>query len=736
MAPEQARGSKAVGPAADIYALGAILYELLTGKPPFKAATTLDTVLQVLGDEPVAVRRLQPKVPRDLETICHKCLEKDPKKRYATAAALAEDLRRFGSGEPVAARPVRLAGRLWKWAQRRPAVAALLGVVALVAVAGLGGILWAYQRAVRGEESARAALARESEARQRTRAALDEMSSQVIDDWLSRRGQLEPAQRAFLEKALGYYEDFAAQPGQTADIRKGAADAHLRIGKIRARLGQHAEAETAYRRALELASSLAADYPTVGDYRQAIGTVHNHLGLLLGDIGRAKEAEAAYQSAVDILRSLASDYPGVPQYRRELGVTYNDLGLLLSNTGRTKEAEGAHRDAVAILKPLVADFPAVAEYRRGLAASVHNLARLLRATGRARPAEDTLRDALEIFKALAADFPVVPQYQQDLAQCYSNLGLLLPEVGRASAAQAALHEALVVQKQLTARYATVPEYRQNLATTYNNLGILLGKTGHAKEAEAAYRDSLDIQKALAAGFPSVPQYHEDLASCQVNLAGLLQGAGRAKEAQERYHEALAIFRRLVADFPSEDLYQALLANTLVGLAEICHKRKDYATARQLLDDAQAHLQAALASNPRHPFYRSVFCGNRQQRAAMLLEQGEHASAALAAAELAHGAVDPIVDTYNAACFLSLCIPLAQKDTKLPEARRKELAQSYGAQAVHMLEQAVAKGYKDAANVKKDQDLDPLRRRDDFQKLLADLDKRAGQDKVNEKRPEK
>lgn len=135
MAPEQADGHKDIGPAADVYALGAILYELLTGRPPFKAATMLDTIMQVKNDEPVPPRRLQSKVPRDLETICLKCLQKQPSRRYASAAALADDLRRFRAGEPISAHPVGRWQRGWKWAKRRPAVAGLLAaVVVLVAV--------------------------------------------------------------------------------------------------------------------------------------------------------------------------------------------------------------------------------------------------------------------------------------------------------------------------------------------------------------------------------------------------------------------------------------------------------------------------------------------------------------------------------------------------------------------------------------------------------------------------
>jgi hypothetical protein len=173
MAPEQADGSKDIGPLADVYALGAILYECLTGRPPFKADTAFNTILQVLTEEPVPPSQIQSQVPRDLETVCLKCLSKVPARRYTSAAELAADLDRFLAGEPIQARPVSAWERAAKWARRRPAVAGLLLAVVVVTLAGFCLASWKWRKAVAakdiaddGRRDAERSEAQEREARQ------------------------------------------------------------------------------------------------------------------------------------------------------------------------------------------------------------------------------------------------------------------------------------------------------------------------------------------------------------------------------------------------------------------------------------------------------------------------------------------------------------------------------------------------------------------------------------------
>ena len=144
MAPEQVRGGDDISPATDIFAVGAILYEMLVGRPPFLAESPGNTLLQIVTDDPVPIRRLQRHCPRDLETICLKCLHKEPHRRYESAATLADDLHRFVVGEPIAARPIPPLERLWLQSKRQPQLATAVAISLVLLVAATGGLAWGY----------------------------------------------------------------------------------------------------------------------------------------------------------------------------------------------------------------------------------------------------------------------------------------------------------------------------------------------------------------------------------------------------------------------------------------------------------------------------------------------------------------------------------------------------------------------------------------------------------------
>ena len=225
MAPEQAQGKgKEAGPAADVWALGAILYECLTGRPPFQGPTPVDTLMQVMADEPVPPSRLQPKVPRDLETVCLKCLQKEPHRRYATAEAMAEDLRHFQAGEPIMARPAGSLERAVKWVRRRPAAAlALAGVIA-----GSAALVFEQNREL-GRTNADLAAQRN----------LARMSERKATDAL---GQTEETLARSLLRPLGHEDSFSLGPKPLHDVELEALWelAESPSSRVRVRFLEHA----------------------------------------------------------------------------------------------------------------------------------------------------------------------------------------------------------------------------------------------------------------------------------------------------------------------------------------------------------------------------------------------------------------------------------------------------------------------------------------------------------------
>jgi serine/threonine protein kinase/WD40 repeat protein len=218
MAPEQAEaGGRSVGPATDVYALGAIFYELLTGRPPFKAASVLETLEQVRWAEPVAPSRLQPGLARDAETICLKCLRKDPAHRYTSARELAEDLRRSIEGEPVIARPVSTSERIWLWCRRRPGPAALTAAVAALALILLFGAPIMMLRLQRERDESRVNLKHALEAQGLAEQTIIEIS-------------LEQARALRLSHVVGQREQSLAALGQAARLLPRATGSRRKEG--------------------------------------------------------------------------------------------------------------------------------------------------------------------------------------------------------------------------------------------------------------------------------------------------------------------------------------------------------------------------------------------------------------------------------------------------------------------------------------------------------------------------
>jgi serine/threonine protein kinase len=732
MSPEQALAQRVpVDHRTDVYSLGATLYELLTLEPAFAGQDRQELLRQIAFEDPRPPRRLNRAVPLELETIVLKAMAKNPDERYATAQELAEDLGRFLEDRPIQARRPTVVQRLRKWARRHTAlvwtVAVAASAAALVSAVSTVLIAVAYKAETRQRRQAEADYDRAERNLRLSLRALDEVYLGVVEERLISEPGLERGDPRFLLKVLTFYEEFARQNSNNPAVRRETAKALRRVGFIQATLGRHARAEEAFGQAITAQAELAAEFPDNPEYRWDMVWSHNVLGCLQREAGRFREAEAIFRQALALLEPLASRFPDQWVCRRDIGGAQHNLALLLLKRGLLPEALRLLGQAIDHQQAALKSAPREEAAREYLSNHYSLQAAILTQQGKYPDAEKAYGLALAGRARLVKDSAASQRFRAALAVENNCLGeLLRRRQGRPREAAQAHRQALATFQELAANFPNVPAYRGGLADSYAGLGAALKKVpGELPAAAQAQRQALEVYEKLLADFPEAPLYRQRLGVWHYNWGNGL-AASDPPQAEKSFERALALQQQLLADFPHRPDYASELASTLNNLALLFQGRGDEAGVRRLLGQAIGYQQAALESCPRHAAYRDNLRKHYTNLCRALIRVGNHHEAARVGEKPVELFPDAWLEHRRAASVLGACAIRAAKDPTLTEEARKDVARRYADRAMALLRQAVARGYNDAADLRKSGLMQPLRQREDYRRLLAELEQKTKQ----------
>jgi serine/threonine-protein kinase len=534
MAPEQVAGQPGqIGPPTDIYALGAILYELVTGRPPHQGITLLDTLEHVRSQEPTPPGRLQPKVPRDLETICLKCLSKEPHKRYASAEALADDLRRFLLGEPITARPAGVWERALKWARRRPAAAAL-AVVSSSAGLLLVGTLATSNVLIRQEKAQADANFRLAH------DAVDRYLTRISESRLLNEPGLQPLRKELLDTARDFYEKFIAERGQDPAVRTELARAYYRLADITAEIESKSKAIELYQKSLAIFQQLASDQPRSAQLQMQLGQCFNNLGQAYAETGQFAPAEEAHQRALALRRQLVSQHPEVAEYQRHLAYSHHNLGHVYQQTGRTRDAEAAYQEALAVWTRLTDRDPNYTQYQSDRSATLNDLGLLYEADSQLAQAETAHQEALGIRQDLVKHHPHIAAYQRALAASHTNLGIVYRRIGQLDRAGDVSQQAAAFYEKLVAANPQVVQFRVDLGATYGNVALILSDQGKHETALDWHRRGIGLLEGVLEQEPRHGLARQYLRNARFNRALSLSPLGQYAAAIEDCDRAIEL----------------------------------------------------------------------------------------------------------------------------------------------------------------------------------------------------
>jgi serine/threonine protein kinase len=772
MSPEQALAKRiVVDHRTDIYSLGVTLYELLTLEPAFNGKDRQEVLRQIAFEEPRAPRRINKAIPTELETVVLKALAKNPDERYVTARELADDLERFLKDEPIRAKPPTLAQKAKKWARRHMPVVATaavaIGVLLILTLAGLliGNLLLSQANKDIKEQRD---LAQENF--KKTREAVDKYFTEVSEAELLDRPGMQPLRKKLLQSAQEYYQGFVDQHGEDPTLRKELAEAYRRVGDITILIGSKSDAEVPLSNAIAIFESIHNADPENEAIQSGLARSYQQIAYaqIFGnrpDLGRENA-----QRAIALFETLRR-HSERSEYGRLLGRSYDLLAISHTYDGKYHAGKRFSKKAIEVLEETVQQDSKDNEARRLLALACNNLSSIQYETSEWAEQEKGLQRAITIFQDLVNENPSNPHFRKNLGLSVSALGLLYSySFGRISRAEPPLQLASQCLRKLADENPSVIEYRYLLGKAIARLGDVRFAQGRTGPAEQYYREAIKLLEEIDREDPHNNQHSViELAWRYHWLGALLAGKGQTAAGLVQSDRATAIYEKLVHENPKsshfkeesllsreqrvrlqveanratpavqvapqlqiirerEELaksapdnqrWQCQVADGYINLGELHAVAGKPEAALSAADQAIRILEKILRHQPQNYSFQWRQARAYALRSGAQKQKGDN-SASLGSAQQATGIVEGLVKEepaylYDLACHRALCSSLAGESKEKPSPEENATA------AVEALRQAVADGYDNIHKLKNDSRLEPLRSRDDFKKLVKELE---------------
>ncbi len=741
LAPELVRGHEFATSASDVYSLGAILYELLTGVPPFQAGTPLETIRLAADNAVTLPRKLNPAIPPDLETICLKCLETEADKRYSSADKLAEDLEHFLACRPIAARPVGSLERFWRWCRRQPVIAGLSAAAVLVVLGSLPLIIWNWQRALqqehlaetrlseaqqerdRADEASGLAQTRLSEAQQeRDRAdeafglahsAVEDVFRLLAEDRWEEMPGSEAFKKQLLEHGLRHYRTFVERRRDDPKLQRQVAEAMFRIGLIASKLGPKREAVESFQRAISLLRSLTKEFPDDAGLRKSLARSLVNLGNALGALNLRDEAIAAHEEAAEVWAQLPKELAPAGESAREQARAWINRGVALQPTEDWQRVLESFRRAQTILT----ENGLAAKETRLMILCLLNISQAEDHLGRQEEAFRDAREANRLAERMLKASPQSEEVRSAMAYAARSLGNLQRKADDLDAAKTNLQLAQKTLDDLHQQRPRVTEYAWNLAGVNEELAALAEKQKQPRDAVKALLQAESLLLELVERDGESHPNRVLLAGVERRLGRLQQELGNWEGMRKAHQQAKIQLEYLLDHNSPRSTLRLELAGVCQQLGVANARLNKHPEALVAAEEAAKHYRVLLERTPTDAHARknlSSVLGN----AAIAHRTLKHYPEAVRVTE------DRVrlwpnnsAELYDAATDFARTFDSASR-AKEPATQARDQALKA---SIDALRQAIRAGFTDREKIRTATVFAPLRETAEFRAFLAELE---------------